>query len=264
LSLKRALDRLRLLGLARAGRDLLRVAAFWRRNRRYRRHGAPDGLPIPPARLVILVTGTPDIGWFFEGGARAAESIRSILGKNGIDIGQTRALLDFGCGCGRVARHWQRLQAEVHGCDFNRRLVGWCRRHLRFARFEGNALRPPLPYPDGRFDLVYALSVFTHLPEDLQGPWMDELRRVLAPGGHVILSVHGRRYVDELSPAERERFEEGRLVVRQEGSAGTNVCGAYHPFEYVRQTLARAFTLVDYRPEGAQGNPRQDLVLLRR
>src|SRR5712691_5704057 len=92
---------------------------------------------------------------------------------------------------------------EVHGCDYNRRLVEWCQRHLRFGRFEVNDLRPPLPYPDGRFDLVYALSVFTHLPEELQRPWIEELLRILEPGGHLILSLHGQRYRDELRPEER-------------------------------------------------------------
>jgi len=221
-------------------------------------------MPIPPVRLIMLVTGTPDIEWFFTGGQLAAESIRSILSQNKVDIHRVRATLDFGCGCGRVARFWARAGGEVHGCDYNRRLVEWCQRNLRFARFEVNSFRPPLPYPDGSFDLVYALSVFTHLPEELQRPWIEELQRILEPGGHLLLSLHGRRYRDDLRPEERQRFDEGRLVVRLARSAGTNLCGAYHPVEYVRETLARGFTVLDYIPEGARGNPSQDLVLMRK
>lgn len=262
--LKEALDRLGLLGPARRVRQALQIASFRERNARFRGYVAPDGLPIPPVRLILSVTGTPDIEWFLLGGQRAAESIRSILGRNGVHIDRSRAILDFGCGCGRVARCWAGLGGEVHGCDYNPRLVEWCRRHLGFARFEVNGLRPPLPYPEERFDLVYALSVFTHLPEELQRPWIEELRRVVEPGGYLILTVHGERYRDELGPQERRQFDEGRLVVRWERSAGTNLCGVYHPARYVRETLARGFTLLDYVAEGALGNPHQDLMLLRK
>jgi SAM-dependent methyltransferase len=262
--LKESLDRLGLLGPARRVREALQIASFRHRNARFRHATAPDGVPIPPVRLIMLVTGTPDIEWFLTGGQLAADSIRSTLSRNGVDIDRVRAILDFGCGCGRVARWWASVGGDVHGCDYNARLVEWCQRHLPFGCFELNDFHPPLSYPDGRFDLVYALSVFTHLPEELQRPWIEELHRVLEPGGYVLLSLHGRRYRDELLSEERQRFDEGRLVVRLERSAGTNLCGTYHPDQYVRETLARGFAVLDHIPEGARGNPSQDLVLLRK
>jgi SAM-dependent methyltransferase len=135
------------------------------------------------------------------------------------------AILDFGCGCGRVIRHWAGLAARVHGVDFNPRPVAWCRRHLPFASFKVNHLRPPLDYEDGQFHL-YALSVFTHLPEELQKPWLRELCRVTAVGGHIILSVHGERYRDNLSDLEKCRFDQGQLVVRAAEAAGRNPCAS--------------------------------------
>ena len=59
-----------------------------------------------------LVAGTADAAWFLEGGARAADSIRSTLSAAGVDLGGVRSLLDFGCGCGRVARYWAVLPAR--------------------------------------------------------------------------------------------------------------------------------------------------------
>jgi hypothetical protein len=111
--------------------------------------------------------------------------------------------------------------------------------------------------------LIYALSVFTHLPARLQRDWMDELRRVLAPGGYLLLSFHGTAYLDVMTDDERMAFQAGRLVVR-DGPPGSNFCGAYHPERYVREVLAAGFSVVDLVVEGATGNPPQDLLLLRK
>jgi SAM-dependent methyltransferase len=173
-------------------------------------------------------------------------------------------ILDFGCGCGRVLRHFADSGVEVHGTDLNPKLVAWCRRRLRFATFASNGLCPPLAYDDGRFGLVYALSVFTHLPETLQDAWMQELRRVLRPGGHLLLTTHGEHYLEELTEDERRRFQAGALVLRRDDRPGSNVCGAYHPESYVRERLARGFSVVEFVPKGALGNPWQDRWLLRR
>jgi hypothetical protein len=111
---------------------------------------------------------------------------------------------------------------------------------------------------------VYALSVFTHLTEELQTAWRDELRRVLRPGGRLLVTTHGRAYLPRLESDERLRFERGELVVRWADLAGSNLCSAYHPERYVRETLAHGFDLSTIEPEGARGNPTQDLVVLRR
>jgi SAM-dependent methyltransferase len=262
--LRTVLFRLGLLGPAKRLRDLLWAARFARANRAYLRDGVPDGLPIPPVPLRILVAASPDIAWFLESGRRGAESVRSALERNGLALEGAAPILDFGCGCGRVLRHFAALGVAVHGSDLNPKLVTWCRRHLPFGRFETNDLEPPLTFADGRFGLVYALSVFTHLPEALQAAWMQELRRVLRPGGHLVFTTHGARYKGDLGPEDRERFAAGELVTRRDDRPGSNVCGAYHPEAYVRGHLAQGFTVVDFVPEGATGNPWQDLWLLQR
>ena len=255
-----------LLPLARRVREMLWARQFAEGNRAYLRNGSPDGLPVPPVSLRILVAASPDVAWFFESGRRSAESVRSTLERNGIDIARTGPMLDFGCGCGRTMRHFAGLGATVHGTDLNPKLVAWCRLHLSFGRFEVNGLAPPLPFDDGQIGLVYALSVFTHLPEEFQGAWMEELRRVLRPGGYLIFTTHGTRYTTELSQEDRDRFAAGQFVSRRDDLACSNICGAYHPEAYVRGQLAPAhgFTIVDFVPEGAIGNPFQDLWLLQR
>jgi SAM-dependent methyltransferase len=224
-----------------------------------------DGLPVPPAHLIMRVAGTPDAAWFLESGQLAAQSIRDALKRANAPIESVDSILDFGCGCGRVVRNWVRLDAHVAGTDLSGAAVDWCRANLPFARFETNGLSPPLAFDDSSFGLAYALSVLTHLPEAIQHDWMDELHRVVRPGGHLLLTTHGERYLERLDDDERRRFRKGELVVRWGEVPGTNLCTTFHPPSWVRERLLpHGFEEVEFVPEGAAGNPYQDLFLLRR
>jgi len=225
---------------------------------------AADGLPVPADFLRYLVAGEEDLKSFFATGSLCARALHAILARQGKSLGQFARALDFGCGCGRILCHLKGVAGvEFHGSDCNWVAIDWCQKHLPFARFALNALEPPLDYPDGFFNLVFAFSVFTHLTEPLQTQWMKELRRVLVPGGHLLVTVHGERRVDLLSAAERAEFQKGRLVVRAADVAGTNCCAVFHPPGYVRAVLARGFEVVDFLPEGADRNPPQDVFLMR-
>jgi SAM-dependent methyltransferase len=235
------------------------------RNQWLRVKCATVGLPLPSPALMHTVAGTSDVKWFLKAGGFAAESIREILRKNKIEVDSLRSVLDLGCGCGRVIRHLKLSEnAELHGTDYNPELIEWCKAKLKFARFDVNDLRPPLGYSNSQFDFVYALSVFTHLPEDLQFSWMSELRRVIGDGGYLLITTHGRYYLDQLTPTEQQQFQKGQLVVRDLAAAGTNYCATFHAEEYVRTKLAEGFEVLDFIPEGAKGNPRQDVFLLKK
>jgi SAM-dependent methyltransferase len=224
------------------------------------------GLPLPPARLRAQAGPRhADARYFLESGRHHADLIRDLLHEHGADVDDIGALLDWGCGCGRILRHWVSLrETRVCGCDISSNMVGWCEGNLPFATVERNALGPPLPYPDSTFGLVYALSVITHLPEDLQHAWVRECGRVLRPGGFLLFSTLGAYYLSlqRLTAGERRDFEEGKLVVLYEESAGTSLCSAYHPERYVRDTLAAGFDVVSFRPAAEDG--RHDIYLLRK
>lgn len=233
-------------------------------NVRIRSEGAPDGLPLPPDHLMHLVGGFNSVRRFLETGAAAADSIRDILGSDGRTMNEFGAVLDFGCGCGRVLRWWHETDGtRFHGCDYNHRLVGWVDENLPVTTARVNGPVPPLPYAEGSFDLVYALSVFTHLTEAAQHAWLADLRRVLWPDGLLVITVHGEHFIHLLTDRERERFMAGDLVVSNSEAEGTNVCAAYHPAVYVRERLATGFEVIAAQPGGARGNGRQDQYLLR-
>jgi SAM-dependent methyltransferase len=230
-----------------------------------RGHIDADGLPVPPAQMRVRIGPSfGDLDTFLESGERHARLVRSLLEQHGSGPEAAAPILDFGCGCGRVARHWRGLDVDLHGCDVNRRMIEWCRRNLHFGRFEVNRLEPPLPYGNSSMGLAYAFSVFTHLPEQFQLDWIQEFRRILRPGGYLFFSTLGEYYVglDRLTAAEQQLFDSGRLVVLFEDHAGESFCSAYHPRAYVERTLSDGFAYLGYRRGGADEN--HDMHLFRK
>jgi SAM-dependent methyltransferase len=105
-------------------------------------------------------------------------------------LGPSPRILDAGCGTGRNLIEFARL-GPAEGVDLSPQAVEFCRRRgltgVREARIEA------LPYEDGRFDLVLATDVIEHLPDD--GAALDELLRVTAPGGRLIVTVPAYRWL---------------------------------------------------------------------
>src|SRR5919198_1142369 len=163
--------------------DPIAVAAYRRRTGERR--------PIPPRRLRAAV-GSPSIERYFAAGHGNAAGLLAALRHLGREIGEFESVLDFGCGCGRTLQNLTLADGPTfHGCDVDEQAIEWAARHLEPARFEVNGFAPPLPYADDSFDLIYAISVFTHLAEENQFEWLRELARVSRPGGVCLLSIHG-------------------------------------------------------------------------
>jgi len=272
--LKGVLRQLGLLeGVRRFERRGIRAAI---QDLRYRIFGAPDGLPIPPPRLHALIVG-PDrygIHEYFWIGQGCADGLTGLLRAHAPQLRTLEPILDFGCGCGRVMRHLWAAEPglSVWGTDINAEQVAWCRANLPFARVDVNGPRPPLAASEGTFGLAYAFSVFTHLPAELQGPWVRELVRVLRPGGYLLVSLHGATNAAHLTAADRGRFASGHLVVLNPELANSaeryGQCAAYHPPAYVKGEFASNLELLAHIPgevlDARRRTIGQDLYLFRK
>lgn len=221
-------------------------------------------LPMPPPELRSMMAIRLSPSWFTVSGLRSRHVVEAALARQGRPLAGQGAVLDFGRGAGRVLRLTRDIAGSVdlRGADLNPALVEWCARELPFASVARNDLEPPLPYPDGSFGAVWAFSVFTHLPEHLQRPWILELRRVLEPGGLLLFTTLGNEFAHRaLDEDEARRFAAGRLVIRGVEHAGSNDCAALHPFDYVRDTLSSGLELAEFTA-GTRGL--QDRYVLRR
>jgi len=120
------------------------------------------------------------------------------------------SILDFGCGCGRLTRFLAHLEEDfdVHATDINPKHVEWCQKNLRGVSSIQNAAVPPLPYPDAAFNFIFSLSVLTHLTQARTNQWLQELLRILAQGGILVVTTHGLTAVRTIrdSPVHQQNF----------------------------------------------------------
>jgi SAM-dependent methyltransferase len=219
---------------------------------------------MPPPYLIYLITGQFDAEAFFQNGLVGAACIERALEEHGLKIGDFANILDFGCGCGRVLRHWKKLaRPKLFGVDYNPRLIDWCRRNLPFAEFAVDKPGSALPFTAETFSFIYSISVFTHLTAPDQRFWMDELTRILRPGGWLLFTVHGTTRLEKLTPEQRLQFAAGSSVIVGARYSGQNICATYHPLEYVQNVLCTDLRLVGFRPGGAK-DANQDMVLMQK
>jgi SAM-dependent methyltransferase len=99
-----------------------------------------------------------------------------------------RRILDAGCGSGPLFAALRDRGAVVSGFDASGGMLELARRRLGDdADLRVADLGSPLPYADDTFDDVVAALVLHYLED--WGPALAELRRVLKPGGRLIVSV---------------------------------------------------------------------------
>lgn len=217
----------------------------------------------PPSELREWVGGqTREI--FETVGKNVALNLFDVVEPLGILNSKDSAVLDFGCGCGRVARYFHALfpNTSYYGVDPDGRGIQWAQENLsHIGKFIQSKTRPPLNV-DRNFDFVYATSVFTHLPENLQMNWLVELCRVTRSGGYLVLSTHGENIIPEEMKAE---FFSREFVYRD---ANYNLIGAdyydavWHTKKYVKENWGKYFEIVKHIDQGI--NNHQDLVLCRK
>jgi SAM-dependent methyltransferase len=245
------------------GKDAVRLRTVYR----------PDyakGCPEPPEELRWRVTHSRNLNAFWNSGIQTFGEFHRFMMKHCRPAG-VRRLLDWGCGCGRVSMFYVKYlkNTEVHGCDVDPEAVAWCAQNIRPGQFTCISLMPPTPYPDNTFDVVTGCSIFTHLTRQAQFGWLNEIKRILVPGGLFLASVHGTTaQLSAVSPQQR-------LEIVRWGFCDANPDPTLRdilPASYYRATLqdkeytCREFgwhlRVIDY-VEGEMSN-RQDLVIMKK
>jgi SAM-dependent methyltransferase len=237
----------------------------WSDELRYRMTGAPDGLPLPPPWLIDSTSGQLAVRVFFERGRRHALGMIETVRTAGADPAAFRRMLDFGCGPGRLLRHIGRLPSvEIHATDRDARAVQWVQRHLRFARSAVNGALPPLSFPDEHFDMVYALSIFTHMDAPAQRRWLAEIHRILRRGGVFYFTTHGEYYRQHFPGAAGRTPDGPEFAANRHGPEGEKAFASFQTRELTVGLLPEGFELVRFEPGRPEPALIQDAYVVRR
>ena len=156
-----------------------------------------DHIKWPDAHLRKRVHGSDNLDGFNTIGVILAKDVYSLIYPENKLNKEHQRVLDWGCGCGRAIQRFRELfpNCDLYGSDVDKEAISWCKENLsQIATFSTNGFMPPINFPDEFFDFIYGISIFTHLPEDMEAAWLEELCRVTRQGGHVMLTIHGSAY----------------------------------------------------------------------
>lgn len=211
----------------------------------------------------------PDI--YFRSAYHWMRHSMAALEKAHFDWRSAHTILEFGCGSARLLRLLRCIpNTRLLGTDINPVCIDWCRNNLTGIEFHQNQKQPPLSFAkDSSIDLIFASSVFTHISLDLQVQWLEELRRILRPGGIFLCTVLGERYIATmLSENDREALaREGSFEMGPEherislSSRKTGQDDVFQTREEILKVFGSVFEVLDYLERGAK---LQNMLVLQR
>lgn len=122
---------------------------------------------------------------YFAQGASDARQIVSVM--QGLGRAHDSRVLEFASGYGRVTRHLH--LSNLTACDIHLGAVSFLRRKMRVTAIQST--RTPSDFhPIARYDFIFVLSLFSHLPERLFERWLAKLASLLNPGGHMMFTTN--------------------------------------------------------------------------
>ena len=135
---------------------------------------------------------------YFEGGAEDSKKISDLI--NNLQFGKDLSVLEFASGYGRVSRHLIKCmpEAKIMSVDIHEKAI-------RFIQDIGLTAQISSPRPENfnlplRYDVVFALSFFSHLPKKTFGPWVSALWEQVHLGGSLIFTTHGKLSIQHFPP----------------------------------------------------------------
>jgi SAM-dependent methyltransferase len=229
----------------------------------------------PSEEHMFRIAGKIKEPYFLGSGATWFVKLAALYERlTGRHIDACGPILDWGVGCGRIARHFsEHLRASLHGVDIDRVNIEWCNENMPGLSVQVTSPSPPLPFENGYFELIYSHSVLTHIAEQEQHTWLRELARITRPGGIFVTTVLNevswfvRFYPDGRTPDNIAEYlkagfiDDGSLDVGVDAATPGVYRNVSHTTRYIERVWSEYFEVVSVIQNFAD---LQSLVVLRR
>jgi SAM-dependent methyltransferase len=224
----------------------------------------PD-IELPPD-YILFESFKMDYEKYFIGGKESAAWLKKQIQP--YLMGESLKILDWGCGPARLLRHLPALfenKAQFFGVDYNDNTIKWCQKSIKDVTFFKNDLNPPLTFEPDFFDVIYGISVFTHLSQQNHFLWFSELNRVLKQGGILLFTTHGIAFRAILTDKEKIIFDNNELVVRANVIEGHRVFSTFHPPAFMKPFFELHCEILVHEPGKVESwGINQDVWILRK
>ncbi|MDX9755540.1 MAG: class I SAM-dependent methyltransferase [bacterium] len=228
------------------------------------------GMPIPPPHLISRVDEQSS-GEFYQ--LKGIQNFLEFRKRIETHVGamEINRLLDWGCGSGRLLGFFYYYSniPELYGCDIDQEAIEWAQKNYSKAQFTAISPYPPTDYPADTMDIIIGFSVFTHLDRKNQLGWLQEMKRILRPGGLFIATVHGlvaARTILDPTAMEiflQEGFYDNGEDQRLRGVAPEDYYRAvFMTKAYIQNEWSPFFEVAEHLEQGASNY--QDIVVLRK
>lgn len=239
---------LRSIGIIRAS-DYLRYQIIKIRNRKdnFKFKKENRDIAIPPDYLLYEAHQLKYRSYISNGLQNAKEL--KVLFEKWINL-DSKKVLDWGCGPARIIRHFPDLltSTEFFGTDYNEKTILWNKKHIKNVIFSSNKINPPTHFENNFFDVIYGLSIFTHLSERNHVNWINELHRIANKDAILVLTTHGEVFKEKLLSRDQIKFDSNNLVVQANTLEGHRTFAAYHPPKLMRKLFEEKFQVLEHLP----------------
>jgi hypothetical protein len=131
------------------------------------------------------------INYYFRTGGESAAKLAGIVAELGYREVQTVKLLEFASGYGCLSRHFKKYgQFDLTSCDIHPEAIEFLRKDIG-VKAVPSAHVPEQFSPPENYDIVFALSFFSHMPKTTFGRWLRALYTALKVPGYLVFTTHG-------------------------------------------------------------------------
>lgn len=221
-------------------------------------------IKLPPDYLIYESFRLNYEKYYFDG-KDSAHWIISQLSRHAVV--KNMKILDWGCGPARMVRHLPEIlnyTCDIYGTDYNEKSIDWCKNNIINIIFNCNKLEASLDYSDNFFDIVYGISIFTHLSEKFHYLWFNELIRITKKDGILFFTTHGKAFLNKLTSVEQELFNTGQIVEKGRTKEGHRTYSAFQPSDFFIKVIGKHEIIEFIEGKVKNGQPEQDIWVIRK